>query len=228
MRSPLLYVKLARSFVRLVRDPDRLDEVFVIADGLQGTEAVDAMIDHARRDPQGSRALDDRPRVAIDLPRLRAMPDGTLGRETARFLDDRGLDPTDIPQRDATDPASFVRAHLYETHDLWHVVTGFHTDVAGEIGLQAFYLAQLPARLAPMLISIAMLNTFLMSFDDRDARMEAITRGWQLGRAAQQLFGLRWAELWSTPLVEVRARLGLPPGGVGDGVGPSTTARAAA
>jgi ubiquinone biosynthesis protein Coq4 len=34
----------------------------------------------------------------------------------------------------------------YETHDIWHVVTGFHTDVAGELGLQAFYLAQFPGR----------------------------------------------------------------------------------
>jgi ubiquinone biosynthesis protein Coq4 len=27
---------------------------------------------------------------------------------------------------------------------VWHVATGFSTDIAGELGLEAFYAAQLP------------------------------------------------------------------------------------
>ena len=213
MRNPVALVKLARAAVRLVRDPDELDQVFSIADSIDDPAAFAAIIDHVRRHPDGARALVERPRVRLDLPRLRAMPDGTLGRETARFLDARGLDPASIPRREVTDAPSFVRAHLFETHDLWHVVTGFETDVAGEVGLQAFYLAQFPARLAAVLIGLVFLNTFLYRFDDRDRRMDDLSRGWALGRAARPFFGVRWDDLWTVPLVEVRARLGSPAAG---------------
>jgi ubiquinone biosynthesis protein Coq4 len=209
MRNPLSLVKIARAGITLVRDPDRLGEVFEIADGLADTGSIDAIIDHVRRDPGGASALVEHPRVQLDLPTLRTLPDGSFGREAARFLDARGLDPGNLPHRPASDARSFVRAHLYETHDLWHVATGFDTDVAGEVGLQAFYLAQFPARLAAILLGLMFMNTFLYRFDDRDRRMEAMVRGWQLGRAARPLFGVRWDTLWTTPLEEVRARHGL-------------------
>ncbi len=214
MRNPLLLVKIARAAITLVRDPDRLDEVFTIADQLQQTESLDAIIAHVIRDPQGARALDERPRIALDLPAFRKLPDGSFGREVVRYYDEQRLDPSALPYRPAPDGRAFVRAHLYETHDLWHVVTGFGTDVAGEVGLQAFYLAQLPARLAAVLIGIVYLNTFLYRFDDKDARTDAVARGWTLGRAAHPLFGARWNDLWELPLTEVRARFGIPAAGV--------------
>lgn len=210
MMNPLLLVKIARAGVRLVKDPSRLDEVFAIADQLQQTEAIDRIVEHVRRDPVGALALIEHPRVAIDLPRLRRLPAGSFGHAVATFFDDNGLDPASLPRTAATDPRSFVRAHLYETHDLWHVVTGFGSDVPGELGLQAFYLAQFPARLAAVLIGLMFFNTFLYRFDEKDARMDEIVRGWQLGKAARPLFGVRWNDLWELPLDEVRARLSLP------------------
>ena len=209
MTNPLQVLRIGKAALRLVRDPNRLDEVIAMADQLGESPALDAMLRHLEQLPGGKAALADRPRVDVDLPRLRAMADGTFGRETARFLDARHLDPADLPKRPAGDGKAWLRAHLYESHDLWHVVTGFDTDVAGEIGLQAFYLAQLPARLAAAILAIAMTNTFLYAFDERGARMDAVVRGWQLGRAARPLLGVRWAELWTLPLAEVRARLGL-------------------
>jgi ubiquinone biosynthesis protein Coq4 len=101
------------------------------------------------------------------------------------------------------------------------VATGFDTDVAGELGLQAFYLAQFPARLAALLLGIGFINTFAYSFDDKDARMDAVVRGWQLGKAARPFIGVRWSELWELPLTDVRTQLGIPTAGV-------TTLRAAA
>lgn len=209
MQNPLVLVKIARAAVRLVRDPNRLDEVFAIADQLEQTEAIDAIVDFVRRDPAGASALVERPRVSIDLPRLRALPEGTFGREVARFFDTNGLDPASLPKMPATDPRGFVRAHLYETHDLWHVATGFSSDVPGEIGLQAFYLAQFPARLAVILLGLMFMNTFLYRFDEREPRMDELARGWQMGKHARPFFGVRWNDLWDVPLADVRARLGV-------------------
>ena len=39
--------------------------------------------------------------------------------------------------------------------------------------------------------------------------MDAITRGWTLGRSAAPLFGVRWDEHWERPLAAVQAELGL-------------------
>ena len=209
MQNPLVAFRIARAALRLVRDPNRLDEVIAMADDLGESPAFDAIVAHVEHMPGGRAVMAERPRVDLDLPRLRQLPDGTFGREAARFLDARGLDPADLPRRPADDGKAWVRAHLYETHDLWHVVTGFDTDVAGELGLQAFYLAQFPARLAAAILAIDFLNTFLYAFDERDVRTDAIARGWQLGKAARPFLAVRWADLWTLPLTEVRARLGV-------------------
>ena len=214
LKRARLALRMARGAWRVAKDPGRLDEVIAIADDLGETDAFRTILAYTQALPDGPAALADRPRVDLDLPHLRTLPDGSFGREAARFLDERGLDPADLPRRPAGDDHGWLRAHLFETHDLWHVATGFDTDVAGEAGLQAFYLAQFPARLAAILLGIVMLNTFVWKFDEKDARMDAIARGWQLGKQAAPLLGVRWAELWQVPLAEVRARLRLPGAGV--------------
>lgn len=215
MLKPLQLVKIVVAGWRLVKDPDRLDEVIQIADDLGHGPAIDDILNHVRHDqPGGPEALRTQARVRVDLIHLRTLPDGSFGREVARFLDERKLNPDDLPHRAVSDESSWLRAHLFETHDVWHVATGFDTDVPGEAGLQAFYMAQFPARLAPILLAIVFINTVIYRFDEKDARMDAITRGWQLGKAAAPLIGVRWDQLWELPLTAVRARLRLPSAGV--------------
>src|SRR5262249_22453881 len=161
------------------------------------------------RDPEGARALEERPRIHIDMAELAALPPGTLGRTFHDHMVTNNLDPAGLPRRPATDPVAYVSAHLFETHDVWHVVTRFDTDVAGELGLQAFYMAQLPSRLPPLLLATSFLNAVFYDLDAVGARMAEIVRGWELGRAARPLFGVRWSEMWDRPLVEVRAALGI-------------------
>jgi ubiquinone biosynthesis protein COQ4 len=207
MRNPLMLLKLLYKSAILVKYPTRLDEVIQLADDMSNDEVMNRFIDVVRKDPTGARSLVERPRVRIVASELRALPPGTLGREYIDFMDGNGLRAEDLPRRPADNAADYVRAHLFETHDVWHVVTGFKTDLAGELGLQAFYLAQLPAPLAPLLLAVGMANTLLFGFDDRDARMEEIVRGWRLGKQARPLFGQNWNDLWVLPLGDVRARL---------------------
>jgi ubiquinone biosynthesis protein COQ4 len=208
--NPLTTLRLVRAVVRLVRDPRRLDEVFRIADSMESREIAARVEEEFRRDPAHVAALEARPRIGkISIGALVALPAPTLGRAFADFLLANELDPEDIEVNAVKTDFDFVRAHLRETHDVWHVATGFPTDVAGELGLQAFYLAQFRAPLAAMLLTVGMLNTLFYAMDDRDARMRAIVRGWLLGKRARPLFGYRWAERWDRPLAEVRRELGL-------------------
>jgi len=157
MIRPMHVLKALASGVRLVRDPNRLGEVFEIADHLMAAAppARTAMlVDEVKRTPEGVRAMADKPRVgSFDMAALGKLPPGTLGRAFADHMRDNKLDPSALPSLPSGTELEFFRAHLYETHDIFHVVTGFSTDVAGELGLQAFYLAQFPGGLPPALLA---------------------------------------------------------------------------
>lgn len=205
-------LKLGAAAIRLVRDTSELNRVFDIADTLATSDTViyQRMADHVRQTPHGAAALSERPRLGrINIDALLKTAPGTLGHALGRYFVDQKLDPAALPTREAHDELAYVMAHLYETHDLWHVATGFETDVAGELGLQAFYAAQLPSKLPVALLTIGLLNAFLYEFNDSGRRLEAIARGWALGRRAKSLFGVRWAEQLNTPLEVIRQELGL-------------------
>lgn len=206
-----LIVRGGHAFLRLVQDVNRLDEVFRLIESIHDNPRISAqLVEGHRQTPHGARALQEKPRLGkIDLEALGKLPEGTFGHEYVRFMRRHGLDPASLPVKPVEDDASFIEAHLRETHDLWHVVTGFEPDVAGELGLQAFYLAQFPNRVALAILSAGMMNTLIYGFEDSAARMTQIARGWTLGRRARPLFGTDWKQWWAMPLAEVRAKLGL-------------------
>ena len=206
-----------RCYVILARDPGRLDVVFGLRESLTDSEKLAEVVRDMRTDPYYRGVLDlGRRMPRLDLNALQALPEGSLGRCFSDDMRARGLDPADLPTLDAPDAESFLSAHLYETHDIWHTVTGFSTDIAGELGLQAFYAAQLAGPLPIAILSAGLLNTLLYAMDDREARMDAIVRGWRLGRQARPLFGRAWDDMWHLPLREVRNMLGLAPDLEGD------------
>jgi len=214
---PLRALKAFYSLARLVHDPDRLDEVFEMSDALATPEAMRPMVDELAKDPVVARSLEERHRIRIDLAELRRLPEGTLGRTFAEHMIAAKLDPAALPTLPSDDATQFFRAHLYETHDVWHVATGFGTDLVGELGLQAFYLAQIPGPLPSLLVAVGFLRSALFDRELTGPFMEALVRGWRMGKTARPLFGVRWDEHWGQPLAEVRRRLGLDPEDVAAG-----------
>ena len=205
-------VRFLRAFNRLIEDPSRLDVVFELGrNALHGSTLPPEL---ARPEVLAYVRAPEPPRpLQIDLEALRSLAEGTLGRAFADWLTAHGFKPGELMAYDrhhnqGDSEVVRYRSHLQSTHDLWHVLTGFDTDIDGEVGLQAFYLAQLNTPLAPIVISAAMLGV-LRKHMDATSLMDAITRGWRMGKAARPLFGVDWASLWSTPLAEVRARFGV-------------------
>ncbi|AKU94650.1 hypothetical protein AKJ09_01314 [Labilithrix luteola] len=221
--KPIRAAKALYSLAALVRDPNRLGQVFEMADALSTPEVIDKMAAALARDPQGDRALDERPRIDVDLQELKRCPEGSLGRAFADTMIAQGLDPKDIPPLQSPDRATYVRAHLYETHDVWHTVTEFGTTWPEEIGLQAFYLAQIPGPLPAVLLAVGCLRVALFEMSARGAMMDAVARGWEMGKSARPLFGVRWNDLWNTPLDEVQAMLGVVPRAGGKSSAKKTT-----
>jgi ubiquinone biosynthesis protein Coq4 len=152
-------------------------------------------------------------RGRIDLDALGRLPVGTFGRAFAEEMKNQGRtlgENHGVEQADDGSDIGYVFAYIKETHDFWHTVTGFGVDVAGEMGVLAFGSAQVSVMPWPGIIAAFLLNMLMFNMDDRYRRMDAVARGWQLGRNAKPFFGFDWEKHFSTPLVELREKLGLP------------------
>jgi len=62
MKNPLVLFRIARASLRLVKAPDRLDEVIAIADELGESQAFEAILAYVQGLPGGPAALAARPR----------------------------------------------------------------------------------------------------------------------------------------------------------------------
>lgn len=206
LNGPLLF----STCIKVVKNPRELDPIIRLVERTWEPEHVQKMIDYLGDDQVVKAALKEQYRVGkIDVKELSTYPEGTFGYEFAKFVTAAGIDPNDLPNIKAVDEHSYFLAHLYETHDIWHVVTGFDTTTAGELGLQAFYLAQFPSKVAQLIIGLGALNSFLLEFDDYERRFEMMVKGWQMGKKARPLFGQDWKQLWGTKLSKIQKELGI-------------------
>ncbi|NBP99134.1 MAG: hypothetical protein EBU51_06165, partial [Synechococcaceae bacterium WB6_3A_227] len=143
----------------------------------------------------------------IDLNALEQLPEGSLGHTYAKQLKDQGLTPEAlIDPAPITNQREFLIHRLRETHDIVHVLTGFGTDGPGELGLQAFNLAQNRSPLAVMLIFGGMLST-LQNDKPLEPLLHALSRGFELGLKAPCVISYRLEDGWERPLSEWRQEL---------------------
>ncbi len=203
-----------RAFAALatvLQDPEKTDQVLVFstyANAGSMPERIHRFLGH----PDGRRLFEEHRTIdthSIDLDALGELPVGTLGRAYADFLRSRGLSPDvfEHPPEDISDPAmAYVVQRLRQTHDLWHVVTGYETDPASEVALQAFTFGQLRA---PSSGILALLGTLRGSRIKPDLIFHTL-RGLVTGARAEKLAVFVWEDHWETPLDEVRVLLGLP------------------
>jgi len=223
-RNPFRYALAVWRLIR--RDPETTtDEAAIVEMGFARSrlgrrfarwhEVIDAL----ERDARTREALENRRTFGpIRLDELAGLPSGSLGRVFADHCRGRDLDPN-LVYIPPTDAEGWMLNHLYQTHDIWHVVTGWGNDLAGEVGLGAFYAGQLrsPSFFGYMLALIIM--NVVMRRADLDQVFAAWSEGFRAGRHAAPLFGVVWSDLWATPLEEVRARFGIVGGGiVGEGI----------
>lgn len=210
---PMNYIRAVKGLVSILRDPNDTAQIFEITRALQATQSFQQMLTSVRATEAGERLMADRylgPQVDVDA--LLALPEGSLGHAYARFLRDQGLDAVFYPQLDVTDEMTWLAMRLPQTHDIWHVITGFGTTPTEELGLQAFMLAQLRSPLAAALIGALLLKSVLRPLDEAwtlEEAMDRVTTGWRLGRAAGPLIAQRWELGWDRPVADWRRELGV-------------------
>ena len=120
-----------------------------------------------------------------------------------------GLTPNSlIDPNPITSPQEYVTHRLRETHYIVHVLTGFGVDGAGELGLQAFNLAQNRSPLAVLLIFGGMLAA-LQNDEPLEPLLSALARGFELGLKVDCVIAEKLEEGWERLLVDWQRQLRL-------------------
>jgi ubiquinone biosynthesis protein COQ4 len=203
-----------RAMRALLRNPDDTALVFEIIEALSGRSRT-RVFDRFCRTESGQRLLAERPNLLAQLTdreRLLALPPGTLGRTYGEFMSreqisaDGLVDASENWLRDDL-PADrrWFADRLRDTHDLWHVVTGYGRDLVGEASLLAFTYAQTRNPGIGFIVAVAYLRA---SRADRPARRH-LRAGYRRGRNAAWLPGVAWEALLDQPLARVREQLGV-------------------
>jgi ubiquinone biosynthesis protein Coq4 len=207
--SRLLIIK---SSVSMLFGDNSLQTVGELTDGLLKTSACDLMAHHLNQDPDCAALIRDRySPPAHDLETLLTYPTDSLGYIYAAEMKKKGFDPNLHAGMTAKTDAEYVELRLSQTHDIWHIVTGFDTSVIGEIGLQAFHLPQFPYPLATMLVANSLISSTLKEPETLPKLLEAIAQGFQMGKAAKPLFSQKWEAGWEKPLTQWQAELNIQP-----------------
>jgi ubiquinone biosynthesis protein Coq4 len=200
------------ALAKVLADPGRTDQVLEFSMYANaGTMA--RRIERIFEDPRCRRLYEERRTLdsrTVDLERLGRLPEGTLGRAYADFMRSRGLTPEvfDGAPPEVADPRSaYIIQRLRQTHDLWHVVTGYETDAASEIALQAFTFAQVRA---PSSLLLATAGT-LRAAREVPRLPRDVMAAFRAGLRAEKLALFPWEDHWQTPLAEVRRLLGVRP-----------------
>ena len=202
----------------LIADPERTDLAFEAISSVSARD-FERLFQRFIATAEGRHLLAERPSLLDalrDRPRLRAMSEGSFGRTYAAFMDAAQLEADGLVEADRTSEAArgvsvvdpdrdWLSERLRDMHDLWHVLSGYGRDEAGEASNLAFSYGQMPFRGVAMIVIAAAL---VHPHGDRFAWPRYLYRAWRRGRAAR-LITARYEELLPLPLEEVRCTLGI-------------------
>ncbi len=147
----------------------------------------------------------------IDLNKLIEYPEGSFGREYAEHMKRNNLQTLNIsPELDDVAQRNVFALRYVITHDIFHVLLGFDTSYAGEIGVLAFAAAQNYSKSLKVSFWFAKLLYPIIAPRQVKAIFTNQRKGQELARNAKFVLGYRFEEHWNQSLDKVREDLGLP------------------
>lgn len=198
------------SIIDLGRAPDGdFASIGKLLNAVREPHGMQKVVEFLSSTPQGKQAFEKRPRLGnVNLQKLYCLPTNTLGYAYAKHMLENSLKPLQTGQ--VENDYQFLGAHITETHDIWHIVTGCDINLLGELQLEAFYVAQLYAtRFWLALLAKNLLKAVVYDIEVSTQYMEAIATGWLMAKQAKPLFGTEWNQLWEKPLEKVRTSLNI-------------------
>lgn len=152
------------------------------------------------------------PLPEITLEKLQSQPPGSFGQSLAQFLQHNHIQPLILAKETRTElqnsPLLAIRYPIL--HDAFHVLLGFDTSLAGELGVWSFVAAQ---RYSPAYKRAAFVGRWftrlVMPWQWRRLWVYE-EMGRRLGERAGCVITEPLDDFWAMPLEDVRTRLNLP------------------
>uniref|UniRef100_A0AAY5KRC0 Ubiquinone biosynthesis protein COQ4 homolog, mitochondrial n=1 Tax=Esox lucius TaxID=8010 RepID=A0AAY5KRC0_ESOLU len=212
--NPIQKVLLAvGSGVAALQNPYRHDMVAVLGE-TTGHQALTALRDRMKGDPEGCTVLTERPRIrlsTLDLSKMASLPDKSFGREYLRFLEENRVTPdsrADVKFVD-NEELAYVMQRYREVHDLLHTLLGMPTNLLGEVAVKWFEAVQtglpmcfLGAVLGPLRLSSSRLGPLVTSLGPWAVRN---------GRQARCVLSIFYERRWEQSLENLRQELNIEP-----------------
>jgi ubiquinone biosynthesis protein COQ4 len=161
--------------------------------------------------PTGRRILRDRPRMTsrtLSMPYLRTLPENTVGRAYAEWLDREGVSPDtrDNVRYIDDEECAYVMQRYRECHDFYHAIVGLPIVIEGEIAVKAFEFAN---TLLPM-TGLSLFAVARLKPAERQ-RFFTIYGPWAIrnGLRAEEMLNVYWEEQLERDADELRAELGI-------------------
>ncbi|WP_164118006.1 Coq4 family protein [Sphingorhabdus sp. Alg239-R122] len=212
-------VKAFQHFRKLVADKEDTEQVFHVTNYLRGKRYVKEAgaflkTPLAKRLRESGEYL---PNLLDDHDVLRKMPAGSLAHAYADFMEREGLSAAGLVAEQKSfaakvtqydDQLEWYNNRMRDTHDMFHIITGYGRDPLGELALLAFSYAQNKS-LGFLFIA------WLGAFEERRVApkdtpiFRAIREGQRHGKLAQKIGHQDIVELLPLPLEDVRAKLGI-------------------
>jgi ubiquinone biosynthesis protein Coq4 len=208
-------LRIAYHFNRLIQDPGRTEEIFKISEIARrgpNQKPVQAILAFARSQPEFMRLFERQydPELPT-LEKLSELPEGSLGYAYYLHLKENNLRPDFFPREDIRTLLGYYITRARQTHDIWHVLSGYDSSVVEELALQGFSLAQTHATISSALIAMGLLQAGREHPEKIVWVMDMITQGFERGKAAKILIGVPWEDRLEEPLEALQKEMDIPP-----------------
>jgi ubiquinone biosynthesis protein COQ4 len=210
--SPWATVQALRNFALTVWDPTRSDVKRGVNTLVYGAlrQAGPERIESIRREtPVLAELFAEGYDPELDVARLARLPDGTLGREYARFIADNGIDPLGdlLALGRPTNLAEYTFRRAYKLHDLMHVVLGCDASVLGEVRIVSYSVGQRRRNdgvAAGLALAVLFLHLALRRPGEFAEAVHLADEWLRLGERSQPYTTFRLEDLVERPAAEVR------------------------
>ncbi len=161
--------------------------------------------------PTGRRILRNRPRITsqtVNVDKLRAMPENSVGRAYVGWLDREGVSPDtrDSVKYIDDEECAYVMQRYRECHDFSHALTGLPVFLEGEAALKAFEFAN---TLLPM-TGLSLFAITRMKPAERE-RFWGTYLPWAVrnGLGSKDLINIYWEEELERDVDDLRREVGI-------------------
>lgn len=211
--------KVLHHFGKLIEDKEDTEQVFHIIEATKGKKSHKQAWDFIRSE-LGQRFLREQPDIPAmldDHDRWAKLPENSVAQHYVRFMKREGLSAAGLveeshkwapPESRPDDLTEWYFNRLRDTHDLFHVLTGYGRDALGEASLLGFSYSQ-NYNAGILFIGYAGARQIRKTTDTKAPLLSSVREGQKLGKAAAKLAHMDVEAVMREDIDEARARLNI-------------------